>query len=132
MITHLSTRADGACKKFKDLNEQVGEHVDAVAQLYAPIFIFQCLLYVSNCLQLSIVCLSIVFVCYNLDNHRASFHFIHNFSVTCHLVQSFIIFCLHFAFVFPHFHHCCELVAPVHNIYMIKTLAGIAILLSDN
>ena len=46
MITHLSTRADGARKKFKDLNEQVGEHVDAVAQSYAPIFIFQCLLYV--------------------------------------------------------------------------------------
>ena len=46
MITHLSTRADGARKKFKDHNEQVGEHVDAVAQSYAPIFVFQCLLHV--------------------------------------------------------------------------------------
>ena len=81
MITHLSTRADGACKKFKDLNEQVGEHVDAVAQSYAPIFIFQCLLYVRNCRQLSIVCLSIVFVCYNhlyvtTLTTITSFHFI--------------------------------------------------------
>jgi len=52
MITHLSSRADGARKKLKDLNEQVGEHVYAVAQSYASIFIFQCLLYVYNCLQL--------------------------------------------------------------------------------
>ena len=80
MITHLSTRADGARKKFKDLNEQVGEHVDAVAQSYAPIFIFQCLLYVRNCHNcLLYVCLLYLlqpFVCYNLDNHRfISFHF---------------------------------------------------------
>ena len=40
MIMHLSSRVDGACKKLTDLNEQVGEHVYAVAQSYAPMFIF--------------------------------------------------------------------------------------------
>jgi hypothetical protein len=52
MITHLSS---GARKKLKDLNQQVGEHVYAISQLYAPIFIFKCLIVqahqLSTCLQ---------------------------------------------------------------------------------
>jgi hypothetical protein len=44
MITYLSRGVEGACKKLKDLNQQGGEHVYAVAQSYAPIFIFKCLI----------------------------------------------------------------------------------------